>query len=47
MEILTEQQYGVWLAYDENYQPDDKSPTGTGNTEQDAINDYIENRDSQ
>ncbi len=47
MEILTEQQYGGWLAFDENYQPDDNSPTGTGKTEQEAINDYKENRDSQ
>ena len=47
MKILTDQQYGYWLAWDENYQPDDNSPTGTGKTEQEAINDYKENRDSQ
>ena len=45
MKILTDQQYGYWLAWDENYQPDDNSPTGTGKTEQEAINDYKENKE--
>ena len=47
MKILTDKQYGSWLAWDENYQPDDNSPTGTGKTEQEAINDYKENKEEQ